>query len=74
MKTRKIAFLMGMAALAAAAEPSVNEPAHTEGGSVDLEAARPIGILIMAVGRSGSSMVGELFHQNKVRFLRDYEY
>ena len=61
MKTRKIAFLMGMAALAAAAEPSVNEPAHTEGCSVDLEAARPIGILIMAVGRSGSSMVGELF-------------
>ena len=71
MKTRKIAFLMGMAALAATAEPSTNEQARAEIGSADPEAASPIGVLIMAVGRSGSTMVGELFQQNKVRILRD---
>lgn len=62
---------MGMAALAAATEPSMIEQARAEGGSADPEAACPISILIMAVGRSVSTMVGELFHQNKVRILRD---
>lgn len=72
MKTRKIALLVGMAAaIAAAVEPSTVETARVEGGSTEPEAARPIGILIMAVGRSGSTMVGELFQQNKVRILRN---
>ena len=71
MKTRNIAFFMGMTAFQAAAAAIMHGQARTEGGSADPEAAHPIGILIMAVGRSGSTMVGELFQQNKVRFLRD---
>ena len=70
MKTRSIAFLMGMTALAAAAEPSMNGQAHAEDGSAEPEAAPPIGILIMAQGRSGSTMVGEFFRQNKVCQVR----
>lgn len=60
-----------MAALAAAAEPSMIERVRAKGGSAEAEAARPIGVLIMAVGRSGSTLVGQLFQQNKVRILRD---
>ena len=34
-----------------------------------VEAARPIAILVMAVGRSGSSMVGEFFRESEVCVL-----
>lgn len=67
MKTRRIASYIGIAALAAAAELSATGQTHITGGSLEHEAARPIGILIMAAGRSGSSMVGEFFRQSEVR-------
>lgn len=66
MKILKIALLVGISAIAAAAEPSTLEQARAEGGSARPESVRPIGILIMAVGRSGSTMVGEFFRQHKV--------
>lgn len=68
MKTRRIATYIGIAALAAAAELSTTEQrTQSTGSSPEDEAGSPIGILIMAAGRSGSSMVGEFFRQSEVR-------
>ena len=67
MKTRQIASCVGIAALAAAGEISETGRVNLTGGSAGDEDARPIGILIMAAGRSGSSMAGEFFRQSEVR-------
>lgn len=41
--------------------------AAEDGAAAATNLQRPIGIVIMAQGRSGSTMLGETFRQNKVR-------
>ena len=67
MKTRQIASFVGIAAIASAVELGATEVTHVTGGSPGVEVPGPIGILIMAAGRSGSSMVGEFFLHSEVR-------
>ena len=85
MKTGQIAliakFIAGIGGLlassssaAAAAEAnSTGKRRHrtttTTADAEGVEAARPIAILVMAVGRSGSSMVGEFFRESEVCVL-----
>ena len=64
-----MALFLGVAATAsAAADLSATEQAFLTGTSPGGHAERPTAILVMAVGRSGSSMVGEFFNQNKVSY------
>lgn len=49
------------ATLAHAADDVTLTARHEEGGQ-----PQPVGIVIMAQGRSGSTMLGETFRQNKV--------
>lgn len=70
MKIRQMmAFFVGVtAAVLGAGELSATEQAMLMAGSPGVHAASPIALLVMAVGRSGSSMVGEFFKQNEVRY------